>query len=112
MRTIAAIAALALVAACSSSGPVRPIPPGGTTAAPLVIRWTTPTENTDGSPLTDIARFDIVVTAGGQVLTQRSESPDTAQVVVPVPFGPWTVRVTAVSATSGAGETAEASGTR
>ncbi len=108
MRIFGAIAALALFCGCSSGGPSRPTPPGNVVPAPLVIRWEAPTENTDGTPLTDVARYEITVAGPGQAPTALSESPDTRELVVPVTSrGTWTVTITAISASTGAGETAE-----
>lgn len=105
MRALAAIAALALIAGCSSTGPTRPTPAA---LEPLRIRWEAPGQNTDGSPLTDILRYEITVSLPGQAPTRIAESPDTAELLFPVnTTGTWTVQVTAVSASTGAGDTAE-----
>jgi hypothetical protein len=107
MRALSALCALALFAGCSSS-PSRPSSPAPASIAPLVIRWQAPSENTDGSSLTDIVRYDIEVTGQGQAPTRITQSPDTSEVRIPVPSkGTWTVKVTAVSASTGEGESAE-----
>lgn len=108
-KALLAIAAFALLTACSSGGGTRPSSPGNPVPAPLRISWQAVTESTDGQPLSDILRYEITVSAQGQAPTSLTATPDTGSVSVPVPStGAWTVQVTAVSASLGAGETAEA----
>ncbi len=108
MRTLAALAAAAVLAGCSSSGPSRPAPPIDIPPAPTVVRWEPVTEATDGSPVTDITRYEIEASAEGQAPTRRSENPDTRAVQLQLPSGAWTVRVTAVSESRGPSDAGEA----
>lgn len=107
----AAIVVSALLSACGggSGGTTTPTTGTTTTTASATLHWTAPTQNSDGSPLTDLAGYRIVYGQDANNLSQTVTVADrtaTSHVVSGLSSGTWYF---AISAYNQAGNSSERS---